>query len=76
MCRQVTHLAECGHESGSSTTQCENPTCECGGIFIKPELENVKGLCMACQKVRDQQEEPRERTRQTLKEDEDEGYCE
>lgn len=45
MCRQILQVAKCGHENGTKTTKCEKPTSECGGIFLKPVLEDVKGLC-------------------------------
>lgn len=45
MCRQVLQIAECGHENGTEATECEKPTSECGGIFLRPVLEDIKGLC-------------------------------
>ena len=45
MCYQLLQIFECGHNNGSKIVKCEKPTSKCGGIFLRQELEETKGLC-------------------------------
>jgi hypothetical protein len=45
MCHQVSQVFECGHNNGSKKFPCTNPS-DCGEeIFLRQELEDMKGLC-------------------------------
>jgi hypothetical protein len=45
ICYQVMQIFECGHNNGSRSIRCRNPTSKCGGIFLRQELEEISGLC-------------------------------
>ncbi|KAH8592969.1 hypothetical protein B0O99DRAFT_516569 [Bisporella sp. PMI_857] len=66
MCRQILKISQCGHNNGDELEKCEKPTKDCGGIFLKPVLKSMEGLCTSCQKARD--------TQRRRKEADDEGY--
>jgi len=46
MCHNVTQIFDCGHSKPSKRVKCKKPTSKCGGIFLRQELENKKGLCV------------------------------
>jgi hypothetical protein len=46
MCHQVIKIFECGHTKPSKAVRCKKPTSKCGGIFLRQDLENTKGLCL------------------------------
>ncbi|PMD23367.1 hypothetical protein NA56DRAFT_597135 [Hyaloscypha hepaticicola] len=46
MCHNVTQIFDCGHSKPSKRVKCKKPTSKCGGVFLRQELENTKGLCL------------------------------
>ncbi|CAD6443578.1 03393824-ae24-42c5-a717-d8b278055239 [Sclerotinia trifoliorum] len=66
MCYQVIRLFECGHHSPSIDVPCNQPSKNCGGVFLRQEIEDTKGLCERCQEATEM--------RKTVAEPEDEGY--
>ena len=45
MCHQVIQIFECGHSNGSEKVACSTPS-DCGEeVFLRQELEDMKGLC-------------------------------
>ncbi|PMD47580.1 hypothetical protein L207DRAFT_160586 [Hyaloscypha variabilis F] len=46
MCHQVIQIYGCGHSRPSRAVRCRTPTSKCGGIFLRQELENIRGLCI------------------------------
>jgi hypothetical protein len=51
MCHQVIKIFECGHNKPSKAVRCKRPTSKCGGIFLRQDLENTKGLCVVSRSV-------------------------
>lgn len=45
MCYQVIQLYECGHHSASIDVPCSQPSKDCGGVFLRQEIEDTKGPC-------------------------------
>ncbi|TGO64869.1 hypothetical protein BCON_0005g00670 [Botryotinia convoluta] len=66
MCYQVIRLFECTHQSPSIDIPCKQPSENCGGIFLRQEIEDTKGLCERCQEATE--------IRGSGTEPEDEGY--
>jgi len=69
MCHQVIQVFECGHNYGSKKVPCSKPS-DCGEeVFLRQELEDMKGLCATCQKAQDSRQE-----RGQSEPKDDEGY--
>ncbi|KAF7931756.1 uncharacterized protein EAE98_004492 [Botrytis deweyae] len=66
MCYQVIRLFECTHQSPSLDIPCKQPSENCGGIFLRQEIEDTKELCEKCQGATEM--------RGSGTEPEDEGY--
>jgi hypothetical protein len=45
MCYQLLKIFDCGHNNASKTIPCDTPSSKCGGVFLRQELDKVKGHC-------------------------------
>ncbi|KAN0104685.1 hypothetical protein V8E51_010430 [Hyaloscypha variabilis] len=72
MCHQVIQIYGCGHSRPSRAVRCRNPTSKCGGIFLRQELENIRGLCISCRRA--SKLKSAQQQRRTAVTEEDEGY--
>lgn len=45
MCHQLMHIYECGHLSNSKTILCARPSKECGSVFLRQEIEDIRERC-------------------------------
>ncbi|KUJ16824.1 uncharacterized protein LY89DRAFT_585728 [Mollisia scopiformis] len=51
MCHQVIQIFECGHNHASKVVQCKRPTDKCNGVFLRQDLQDTRGLCVACRRT-------------------------
>ncbi|KAH8784250.1 hypothetical protein BGZ57DRAFT_329536 [Hyaloscypha finlandica] len=74
MCHQVIKIFECGHNKPSKVVRCKRPTSKCGGIFLRQDLENTKGLCVSCRRAATLKSVQQQRSVAGAGEGKDEGY--
>lgn len=48
MCHQNIQVFKCGHTTSPEVVKCNTPSTDCKAVFLREELENVKGLCEVC----------------------------